>query len=201
MQEVPAEAVIFPLELNLKGKSKRWKDFWILPQVPFWIVINVIHFAPSTTVVIGDSPPTLGLRSTQETNVFPWKQTCHATVGLSNKIHLYREEPAGDPTNLTSVRWCDFWKPSCSLNMWAPAVIVRHVCLTESCALFISLMAFFQLYLPLLLLRSILYEHSTQLDDSSKTDVVGQKSFFPAEDSWTKIEEVEWRACFMDFLN
>lgn len=108
MQDVSDESVRLPFEGNLKGNSKRRKDFGILLQVQVWIVINVIHFAPSTAVVIGDSLPTLGLRSTQETNVFPWKQTCHATIGLSNKIHLYREEPAGDLTNLTSVRWCDF---------------------------------------------------------------------------------------------
>lgn len=178
MQDVSDEAVRLPFEGNLKGNSKRRKDFRILLQVQVWIVINVIHFAPSTAVVIGNSPPTLGLCSIQETNVFPWKQTCHATIGLSNKIHLYREEPAGDPTNLTSVRWCDFWKPSCGLTVWALAVIVRHTHLTESFALFISPMAFFQFYRRLQLLRSVLSEHSPQLDNSSNTDVVGEKSFF-----------------------
>lgn len=200
MQDVSDESVRLPFEGNLKGNSKRRKDFGILLQVQVWIVINVIHFAPSTAVVIGDSLPTLGLRSTQETNVFPWKQTCHATIGLSNKIHLYREEPAGDLTNLTSVRWCDFWKPSCGLTVWAPAVIVRHMHLTESFALFISPMAFLQLYLGLLLLRLVLYEHSPQLDDSSNTNVVEEKSFFLLKTQGPKIE-VEWRACCMDFLN
>lgn len=139
MQDVSDEAVRLPFEGNLKGNWKRRKYFGILLQVQVWIIINVIHFAPSTAVVIGDSPPTLGLRSTQETNVFPWKQTCHATIGLSNKIHLYREETAGDPPNLASVRWCDFWKPCCGLTVWAPAVIVSHTHLTDLfCSLYFS---------------------------------------------------------------
>lgn len=122
---------------------------FILPPVP-----------PSSTAIPLQRP---GCAPHERQNVFPWKQTCHATAGLSNKIHLCREEPAGDPTNLTSVRWCDFWKPSCVWTAWAPAVIVPCMHLTESFALFISPVAFLQLYLPPSLLRLILSEHSTCL--------------------------------------
>lgn len=48
------------------------------PQLTLWIIISVINFASSPTVLICDSPPTLWPCSTQVTNVFPWKQTCYA---------------------------------------------------------------------------------------------------------------------------
>lgn len=163
-QEVPDEAVRFPFEGGIIKETQRGeKSFvfccgwsfesslmrFILPPVP-----------PSSTAIPLQHS---GCAPHERQNVFPWKQTCHATAGLSNNIHLCREEPAGDPTNLTSVRWCDFWKPSCVWTVWTPAVIVPCMHRTESFALFISPVAFLQLYLPPSLLWLILSEHSTCL--------------------------------------
>lgn len=163
-QEVPDEAVRFPFEGGIIKETQRGgKSFvfccgWSFESSLMWFILPPV---PPSSLAIPLQHS--GCAPHKRQNVFPWKQTCHATAGLSNKIHLCREEPAGDPSNLTSVRWCDFWKPSCVWTVWAPSAIVPRTCLTESFALFISPMAFLQLNLLPSPLRLIIYEHSTRL--------------------------------------
>lgn len=179
-QEVPDEAVRFPFEGGIIKETQRGeKSFvfccgWSFESSLMWFILPPV---PSSSLAIPLQHS--GCAPHKRQNVFPWKQTCHSTAGLSNKIHLCREEPAGDPTNLASVQWCDFWKPSCVWTVWAPAVIVPRKHLTESFALFISSMAFLQLYLLPSLLWLILSERSMPLFNYSwNTDALREKSCF-----------------------
>lgn len=183
-QEVPDEAVRFPLAGG--GGSCRKPDrgeriFVFCCRSSFesslmWFIL------PRSAVVVGDSAPTP--RSTHETNAFPWKQTCHAPLGLSNKIHLCREEPAGDPTNLASERWCDFWKLEQRV-FWLgerPLSLLDTRASQNLFALFISPMDFLQLYLPPSpsppLVDPLRRFSTTQFDDSLNADAVREKSSF-----------------------
>lgn len=81
----------FSLEENWRTK-RSGSDSGILPEPVLWIIIRVIHFPTSDTILICDSSPTLWPRSREVTNVSPWKQTCHGivTAGLQNEIQLCR---------------------------------------------------------------------------------------------------------------
>ena len=101
----------------------------------------MINFPSSPTILIGDSPPTLWPRSTEVTNVFPWKQTCHAivTTGLSNETQLCQRGTSWWPdwSRVSTTVWLLTTK--LPLNcVWALAVIVRHVCATVPFGLFVS---------------------------------------------------------------
>lgn len=97
----------------------------------------------SPAVLIGDSPPTLWPRSTRVTNVFPWKQTCHATAGLSNEIHLCQRGTSWWPdwSHISTTVW--LLKTKLLLNcVWVLAVIVRHIHIAVSFGLFVSQLPF-----------------------------------------------------------
>lgn len=106
-----------------------------------WIFISVINFPSSPIVLIGDSPPTLWLGSTQVTNVFPWKQTCHGivTAGLSNEIQLCQRGTSWWPdwSHISTTVWLLTTK---LLLNCVPilAVIVRHMHVRVSFGLFVS---------------------------------------------------------------
>lgn len=135
-----------------------------------WIIISVINFPSSPIALIGDSPPTLWPCSTQVTNVFPWKQTCHAivTAGLSNETQLCQRRTSWWPdwSHISTTVWLLTTK--LLLNcVPALAVIVRHMLIRVSFGLFVSqspFSLFVYVYLPpcTLLLSSGLSSTETQ---------------------------------------
>lgn len=113
----------------------------MLPRLTLWIIISVINFPSSPTILIGDSPPTLWPWSAEVTNVFPWKQTCHGivTAGLSHEIQLFQRGTGWWPdwSHISATVW--FLTSKLLLNcVWALAVIVRHMDVTVSFGLFVS---------------------------------------------------------------
>lgn len=114
-----------------QGKTKGAEvKFCILPWLTLWIIISVINFPSSPTILIGHCPRTLWPRSTEVTNVFPWKQTCHAIVkdGLSNEIQLCQRGTSWWPDWSHISTTVILLTTKLLLNcMWALAVIVRHM--------------------------------------------------------------------------
>lgn len=150
----------------------------------------MINFPSSPAILIGDSPPTLWPCSTQVTNVFPWKQTCRATVpaGLSNEIQLCQRGTGWWPdwSHISTTGWLLTIKSL--LNwVWALAVIVRHMHITLSFGLFVSHTPFFYSFVSVYLssyvsfflsLPWFAYKGLTHL--SLRTPALrGEKKFFP----------------------
>ena len=107
-------------------------------------------------------------RSTEVTNVFPWKQTCHAIVkaGLSDEIQLCQRGTSWWPdwSHISTTVWLLTTK--LLLNcVWVLTVIVRHMHVTVSFGLFVSLLLsiFCHISLFLSLLRFVFYKGSALL--------------------------------------
>lgn len=143
----PREDPVAARQISVSGKKTgSGTDFRILSRLALWIIISVINFPSSPTILIGDSPPTLWPRSTEVTNVFPWKQTCHAivTAGLSNEIQLCQRRTSWWPdwSRISATVW--LLTTAMLLNcVRALAVIVRHMHKTVSFGLFVSRPLFF----------------------------------------------------------